>query len=81
MYLNLLSDFNAVLPEKFQFNDTENNKDIAKMFTHGWLVPFLFRYCYTHTFVEELIFRHLIIHELGKINLRAHVYSLDTYIC
>ena len=41
MYLNLLSDFNAVLPEKFQFNDTENNKDIAKMFTHGWLVPFL----------------------------------------
>ena len=55
------------LPEKFQFNDTENNKDIAKMFTHGWLVPFLFLDIVILTpFVEELIFRHLIIHELGK---------------
>ena len=66
MYLNLLSDFNAVLPEKFQFNDTENNKDIAKMFTHGWLVPFFLDIVILTPFVEELIFRHLIIHELGK---------------
>lgn len=55
------------LPEKFQFNDTENNKEIAKMFTHGWLIPFLFLDIVIFTpFVEELIFRHLIVHELGK---------------
>ncbi|BBD91622.1 CPBP family intramembrane glutamic endopeptidase [Staphylococcus caprae] len=55
------------LPEKFQFEDTENNKEIAKMFTHGWLIPFLYIDIAILTpFVEELLFRHLLIHELGK---------------
>ena len=37
------------------------------MFTHGWLIPFLYIDIAILTpFVEELLFRHLLIHELGK---------------
>ena len=55
------------LMKQYQFDDTENNKMIIKMFEINWLLAcFIFRYCDYYTFVEELLFRHLLIHELGK---------------
>ncbi|WP_270233095.1 CPBP family intramembrane glutamic endopeptidase [Staphylococcus warneri] len=55
------------LPEKYQFSDTENNKMLEKMFTSVWMWPVLFLDIVIVTpIVEELLFRHLLIHELGK---------------
>ncbi|UDI77525.1 CPBP family intramembrane metalloprotease [Staphylococcus taiwanensis] len=55
------------LPEKYQFDDTENNKQIEQLFKTTWLWPILFLDIVVITpIVEELIFRHLIVHELGK---------------
>ena len=55
------------LPKQYQFDDTENNKMIIKMFEINWLWPVLFLDIVIITpFVEELLFRHLLIHELGK---------------
>lgn len=69
------------LPDQFQFDDTENNKEIAKMFTHGWLIPFLFIDIAVLTpFVEELLFRHLLIHELGKKLTYGVMYVLSIII-
>lgn len=59
--------FNGILPKQYQFDDTENNKMIIKMFEINWLWPVLFLDIVIITpFVEELLFRHLLIHELGK---------------
>ena len=55
------------LPKQYQFDDTENNKMIIKMFEINWLWPVLFLDIVIITpVVEELLFRHLLIHELGK---------------
>ena len=49
--------FNGILPKQYQFDDTENNKMIIKMFEINWLLAcFIFRYCDYYTFVEELLF-------------------------
>lgn len=34
--------FNGILPKQYQFDDTENNKMIIKMFEINWLWPVLF---------------------------------------
>ncbi|MGC9614885.1 type II CAAX prenyl endopeptidase Rce1 family protein [Staphylococcus pasteuri] len=71
------------LPEKYQFDDTENNKMLAQMFTSGWMWPILFLDIVIVTpIVEELLFRHLLIHELGKkINLCCYVCVVHFNIC
>lgn len=55
------------LPKKYQFDETENNKQIIQLFKTTWIWPILFLDIVIITpIVEELLFRHLIIHELGK---------------
>lgn len=55
------------LPQSLQFDDTVNNKEVLKMFDVNWLIPVsLLAGVILIPLVEELIFRHLIIHELGK---------------
>ena len=56
-----------LLPKAYQFTETQNQLVILKMFDNPWAWPVLFLDIVILTpFVEELIFRHLIIHELGK---------------
>ncbi|PTK68377.1 CPBP family intramembrane glutamic endopeptidase [Staphylococcus borealis] len=63
IYGNLIE----LLPEKYQFSNTENNKQIEELFKTKWIWPVLFLDIVIVTpIVEELLFRHLIIHELGK---------------
>ncbi|MBX8993882.1 MULTISPECIES: CPBP family intramembrane glutamic endopeptidase [Staphylococcus] len=55
------------LPSSLQFDDTANNKEVLKLFDVNWLIPVsLIMGVILIPLVEELIFRHLIIHELGK---------------
>ena len=55
------------LPSSLQFDDTANNKEVLKLFDVNWLIPVsLIMGIILIPLVEELIFRHLIIHELGK---------------
>ena len=69
------------LPEKYQFDDTENNKMLAQMFTSGWMWPILFLDIVIVTpIVEELLFRHLLIHELGKKLTYVVMYLLSILI-
>ena len=70
-FIFLMSDIydNVIysLPEKFQYDETVNQMEINKMFTHKWMLPFLFLDITILTpFIEELLMRHLLIHELGK---------------
>lgn len=56
-----------LLPKAYQFTETQNQMLILKMFDNPWAWPVLFIDIVILTpFVEELLFRHLIIHELGK---------------
>ncbi|MCJ1655614.1 CPBP family intramembrane metalloprotease [Staphylococcus sp. NRL 16/872] len=67
LLLGVYGWFIELLPEKYQFDDTVNNKTIEQLFTIKWLWPILFLDIVIITpIVEELLFRHLIIHELGK---------------
>lgn len=48
-------------------DDTQNQAMIEAMFEHRWLWPFLFiSIVVLAPIVEELLYRHVIIHELGK---------------
>lgn len=61
------SMFIELLPQQWQFDDTENEKAIMKLFKEQWTWPLLFlNIVIVAPFAEELIFRHLLIHELGK---------------
>ena len=42
LYGNLIE----LLPEKYQFNNTENNKQIEELFKTRWIWPILFFYGY-----------------------------------
>lgn len=54
-------------PKSFQYGVTQNQLNLEQLFDKRWMYPFLFIDIVILTpFVEELIFRHLIIHELGK---------------
>lgn len=56
-----------LLPKAYQFTETQNQLVILKMFDNPWAWPVLFLDIVILTpFVEELLFRYLIIHELGK---------------
>jgi len=55
------------LPEQYQYYETVNEEGIEELFTHTWITPILFIDIVIFTpIIEELLFRHLIIHELGK---------------
>ncbi|MDH9160177.1 MULTISPECIES: CPBP family intramembrane glutamic endopeptidase [Staphylococcus] len=55
------------LPKALQYGVTENQKEINGMFKEKWLLPLVFLDIVILTpMIEELLFRHLIIHELGK---------------
>lgn len=55
------------LPEHWQFHDTQNEQEIRKLFSNIKVWPLLFLNIVIITpIVEELLFRHLLIHELGK---------------
>lgn len=57
----------TLLPKSLQFNDTQNQMALLEMFHNPIAWPILFLDIVIVTpFVEELLFRHLIIHELGK---------------
>jgi len=66
--LNGLYDwFMTFLPETLQYNETQNQMILEDMFENNWMLPFLFVDIVILTpIIEELLFRHLIIHELGK---------------
>ncbi|WP_154837231.1 CPBP family intramembrane glutamic endopeptidase [Staphylococcus sp. Marseille-Q1834] len=73
--------FIELLPEKYQFDDTANNKAIEQLFTVKWLWPILFLDIVIITpIVEELLFRHLIIHELGKKLTYGAMYVISILI-
>ncbi|MHD0396852.1 lysostaphin resistance A-like protein [Staphylococcus simulans] len=56
-----------LLPKHLQFDNTQNQLVIIQMFDNPWAWPMLFLDIVILTpIIEELIFRHLIIHELGK---------------
>lgn len=55
------------LPKSLQFDESANDKEVLKMFDVDWLIPVsLIAVIILAPLIEELIFRHLIIHELGK---------------
>ncbi|MCE5038532.1 CPBP family intramembrane glutamic endopeptidase [Staphylococcus auricularis] len=55
------------LPESLSYEETENQQLILDMFQNNWLLPILFLDIVIVTpMMEELLFRHIIIHELGK---------------
>ncbi|WP_145467877.1 CPBP family intramembrane glutamic endopeptidase [Staphylococcus pettenkoferi] len=55
------------LPKSLQFDETQNQEEVDQLFKVGWLTPITFiNVAIITPFVEELLFRHLIIHELGK---------------
>ncbi|PNZ27637.1 protein of pXO2-46 [Staphylococcus petrasii] len=73
--------FIELLPEKYQFDDTANNKAIEQLFTVKWIWPILFLDIVIVTpIVEELLFRHLIIHELGKKLTYVAMYIVSVLI-
>ena len=55
------------LPKSLQYGETQNQMLLEELFDNNWMLPLLFIDIVILTsFIEELIFRHLIIHELGK---------------
>lgn len=55
------------LPKSLQYNETQNQMFLEEMFSDNRMLPFLFIDIVILTpIIEELLFRHLIIHELGK---------------
>lgn len=55
------------LPKSLQYNETQNQIFLEEMFADNRMLPFLFIDIVILTpIIEELLFRHLIIHELGK---------------
>lgn len=65
------------LPESLQYSETQNQMELLALFDNPWLLPLLFIDIVILTpFVEELLFRHLLIHELGK----TFTYTLMTII-
>ncbi|ATH59300.1 MULTISPECIES: CPBP family intramembrane glutamic endopeptidase [Staphylococcus] len=57
----------TLLPETLQYSETQNQMILEDMFENNWMLPFLFVDIVVLTpIIEELLFRHLIIHELGK---------------
>ncbi|WP_394523915.1 CPBP family intramembrane glutamic endopeptidase [Staphylococcus xylosus] len=59
-----MTDF---LPESLQYGETQNQMLLEELFNNNWMLPLLFIDIVILTpFIEELLFRHLIIHELGK---------------
>lgn len=56
-----------LLPKHLQFDNTQNQMILLQLFDNPWAWPVLFIDIVILTpIIEELIFRHLIIHELGK---------------
>ncbi|NWK85275.1 CPBP family intramembrane metalloprotease [Staphylococcus sp. GSSP0090] len=66
--LNSLYDWMMeYLPKALQYSETQNQMLLEKMFENHWMLPFLFIDIVIFTpIIEELLFRHLLIHELGK---------------
>ncbi|RIM77880.1 CPBP family intramembrane glutamic endopeptidase, partial [Staphylococcus arlettae] len=65
------------LPESLQYSETQNQMELLSLFDNPWLLPLLFIDIVILTpFVEEMLFRHLLIHELGK----KFTYTLMTII-
>lgn len=59
-----MTDF---LPKSLQYGETQNQMLLEELFENNWMLPLLFIDIVILTsFIEELLFRHLIIHELGK---------------
>ncbi|WP_436861467.1 CPBP family intramembrane glutamic endopeptidase [Staphylococcus caeli] len=55
------------LPPSLQYSETQNQQLLEKMFENKLMLPILFIDIVILTpIIEELLFRHLIIHELGK---------------
>lgn len=72
---------NRIATWKYQFNNTENNKQIEELFKTRWIWPILFLDIVIVTpIVEELLFRHLIIHELGKKLTYGAMYVVSVLI-
>ncbi|UXR48063.1 CPBP family intramembrane metalloprotease [Staphylococcus simulans] len=56
-----------LLEHVLHLDNTQNQAMIEAMFEHQWLWPFLFiSIVVLAPIVEELLYRHVIIHELGK---------------
>lgn len=68
LLLNNLYDWlMTFLPKSLQYNETQNQLILEALFRDNWMLPFLFLDIVILTpIIEELLFRHLIIHELGK---------------
>lgn len=55
------------LPKSLQFSVTQNQQSLEQLFESHWMLPFVFIDIVILTpIIEELIFRHILIHELGK---------------
>ena len=54
------------LPKHLQYSDTQNEMALDQLFETHAFIPFAFNDCYRRSVVEELVFRHIIIGELGK---------------
>ncbi|HLR19340.1 MAG TPA: CPBP family intramembrane glutamic endopeptidase [Staphylococcus sp.] len=66
--LNAIYDWlMAFLPHSLQYSETQNQIFLEEMFDDNKMLPLLFIDIVILTpIIEELLFRHLIIHELGK---------------
>ncbi len=55
------------LPKHLQYSDTQNEMELDKLFENHAFIPFAFLLIViVGPIVEELVFRHIIIGELGK---------------
>ncbi|MCE5098739.1 CPBP family intramembrane metalloprotease [Staphylococcus cohnii] len=67
VFNNLYDWLMTLLPKSLQYNETQNQLILEALFRDNWMLPFLFLDIVILTpIIEELLFRHLIIHELGK---------------
>src|SRR5699024_11979087 len=67
LFNNLYDWLMTLLPKSLQYNETQNQLILEALFRDNWMLPFLFLDIVILTpIIEELLFRHLIIHELGK---------------
>ena len=58
---------NAVLPKHLQYSDTQNEMALDQLFKVHAFIPFAFLLIViVGPIVEELVFRHILIGELGK---------------
>ncbi|MBL7573607.1 CPBP family intramembrane metalloprotease [Staphylococcus saccharolyticus] len=64
---NVYDQLMQFLPKHLQYSDTQNEMELDKLFENHAFIPFAFLLIViVGPIVEELVFRHIIIGELGK---------------